>query len=394
VERQLPPLPPVPRVLVLMETSYEFGREAIRGIGDYARTHGPWILDIQRTDQRPMVFSASRWRCQGVIGRIPSQRIWRAIKSRKLPVVCLASAVHGVPEQVGTRQETLCQLALTHLLDRGFRNLAFYGRHTSHGRSRFRIFEALALKERCTCISPANKKPFTSLQLTQWVRGLARPTAILCSDDHNAREVLDALRNASIAVPEEIAVLGFDNDALMCDIAHPRLSSIVLNPQRIGYEAAAMLDALMHGKPVPQRVEVPPLGVKLRRSTDNIACDDPAVARAVRFIHEKAITGVGVGDVARHAFTSRRALEIRFRKAMGKSVHQAIHDVQLQHAKEMLIHNDCKLAVIAEKSGFSSTEYMHRIFRRELKCTPNQFRMLNGRHAPHPVASGAEIARS
>jgi LacI family transcriptional regulator len=265
-------------------------------------------------------------------------------------------------------------------MDRGYRNYAFYGRHTAHGRRRWKIIDRLIRERRGNCASVGNRSPLNTSQLTHWVRGLARPTAIICADDAQGRQILDALRIAKIAVPEEITVLGFDNDALMCDIAHPRLSSVALNAQRIGFEAAAMLDAIMHGRPVLERVEIPPVGVVTRRSTDAIGCDDAVVAEVAHYIHEKAITGIGVADAVQFACTSRRSLETRFRGSLGKSIHAAIQGERLQRAKDMLIHTNFKLAYIAQKSGFSNAEYMHRVFRRELKMTPISFRTLHGHH--------------
>jgi len=196
----------------------------------------------------------------------------------------------------------------------------------------------------------------------------------LAGNDLRAREVLDACRLAALHVPEEIAVLGVNDDELICEMANPPLSSVIHNARRIGYEAASMLDRMMQGKKVMADLVVDPLGVKSRQSTDLLAIEDPEVAKAVRFIRENACQGIRVEDVLQQVALSRRALEKRFRAAVGRPPHMEIRRVQLERVKELLVGSAFKLEKIAEMTGFSSAQYLAGLFHRVVKVTPGAWR--------------------
>jgi LacI family transcriptional regulator len=175
-------------------------------------------------------------------------------------------------------------------------------------------------------------------------------------------------------VPEEIAVLGVNDDELICEMANPPLSSVVHNARRIGYEAAAMLDRLMQGRKVVADLVIDPLGVKTRQSTDLLAIEDPEVAKAVRFIREHACEGIRVDDVLDQVALSRRTLEMRFRDAVGRPPHVEIRRVQLERVKELLVTSDFKLDRIAELTGFSTAQYLAGLFHRVVNMTPGAWR--------------------
>jgi LacI family transcriptional regulator len=189
-------------------------------------------------------------------------------------------------------------------------------------------------------------------------------------------EVIDACRAADIAVPEEIAIVGFDNDEPLCELAEPPLSSVAFNSARMGYEAAAMLDRLMNGKPVKQHwLEIDPLGVVTRRSSDRWAIEDPDVAAAVRFIRENAANPIDVGDVVSALSLSRRSLELRFKRTLGRSPLDEINSVRVERAKELLTRTEFKLSRIALACGFHSVIHFHTVFRRHAEITPQAYRL-------------------
>ena len=179
----------------------------------------------------------------------------------------------------------------------------------------------------------------------------------------------------NVAVPEEVAVVGCDDDAVLCNLCHPPLSSVVPNPERVGYEAAALLDRLMSGRLVPaesQRVE--PVGVHTRQSSDVLAIDDPAVAAALRFIRDRAFQGVSMKDVIKHSAMSRSLLERKFRQYLGHSPQAEIRSIQLKRVKQLLAESDLPLGRIAVLAGYAHPEYMSVVFKRETGQTPGQFR--------------------
>lgn len=171
--------------------------------------------------------------------------------------------------------------------------------------------------------------------------------------------MLDACRRAGLAVPEEVAVLGVDNDELLCALSPPPLSSIRLNTPRTGWQAAALLALMMGGEKVPVETQwVPPLSVVTRQSTDVLAVDDPPVARALHYIREHACDGLGVSDVLRHCPMARRTLEA----LLGRTPREEIARVQLGRVKELLAGTDLALAEIAGRAGSRHTEYLSVFF--------------------------------
>ena len=211
--------------------------------------------------------------------------------------------------------------------------------------------------------------------LAQWLGELPKPIGVMACNDDRGREVLEACRDARLLVPEQIAVVGVDNDELLCDLADPPLSSVALNAETGGYRVAALLDKMMRGQVRrKQTLVVEPLHVIVRRSTDIIALDDADVASALRFLHDNAMRPIGVADVVRHVQLSRRSLEIRFQNAVGRTVHAEIQRVRIERAKQLLIETDLPIPKVAEATGFGSASYLGQVFRQILETTPARFR--------------------
>jgi LacI family transcriptional regulator len=187
-------------------------------------------------------------------------------------------------------------------------------------------------------------------------------------------------------VPDEVAVVGVDNAETFCELCNPPLSSVVPDAERIGFEAAALLDRLMAGNPAPKHsLLVEPLGVVTRQSSDVFAVEDPLVARAVRFIREQACQGIKVADVLGAVRCSRSVLERRFREHLGHSPQEELRAIQLRRVKELLTETDWTLPRIAEAVGLEHPEYLSVIFKRETGQTPGQFRQgLNPKRVSNP----------
>jgi len=201
------------------------------------------------------------------------------------------------------------------------------------------------------------------------------PVGVLACYDIKAQQLLDACRDASIAVPEDVAVLGVDNDPVLCSLTTPPLSSVIPNAQRSGFEAAALLDRMMAGKkepPTPHLIE--PLGIETRQSTDVLAIPDRDVAAALRFIREHACDGIGVAEVLKAVPLSRRVLEQRFQKLLGRTPHDEITRVQIENVKRLLEDSDLPLEAIAGRCGYKHVEYMTVAFKREVGVPPSVWR--------------------
>jgi LacI family transcriptional regulator len=211
--------------------------------------------------------------------------------------------------------------------------------------------------------------------LGEWVKGLAKPVAILCWNASSAREIVFACHEAGLHVPEEVAVLSQADDEALCETSLVPISGIAVSGEGIGHQAAEVLDGRMQGrKRLPQATLIAPLGIVTRQSTDTLAMGDPAVVRALSFLRQRATQPVRVGEMARHAGVSRRVLERRFMDLLHRSPADQIRRTHLDHACRLLIETDLPMGRVAELSGFSSQAYFSDLFRRQLGLTPVHYR--------------------
>lgn len=375
-------------VALLVETSNSYARGVLEGIAQYVRHHDRWsiFLPEQERGGRPPQW-LGRWKGDGIIARIETDESAAALRKTNLPIVDVSAARHlpGIP-WVETDDAAIAELGVKHLLDRGFRNLAFCGdpgfNWSNWRRDRFRTFAEAASVEPHIFDSLSRNDPQYSWnrekqRLAKWLHGLPFPVGILACYDIQAQKILEICRELDIAVPEEVAVLGVDNDELLCELADPPLSSIICNTRRTGYEAAALLNRMMNGEPVDAApVLVTPLGIQTRQSTDILAIDDPDVAAALRYLRENALRGINVADVVRQVPLSRRVLESRFRKILGRSPHEELTHLKLDRIKELLCETDLSLSEIAKRTGFDHDEYMSVFFRNAEGVPPGQYRRL------------------
>ncbi len=378
------------RVALLIETSNAYARGLLEGIVAYMRENRRWSVYLpehSRGDRPPSWLA--EWSGDGVIARIENAAIARALTRLGLPTVDVSAArlIPSLP-WVETDNAAFARAAAEHLLERGFKHFGFCadGRFTL-SLEREREFSRRVREAGGTCrvCDPrAEIKADAAERLTdrigEWLASLPRPAGVMACYDSCGLQVLDACRRCGIAVPDEIAVIGVDNDALLCSLADPPLSSVIPNTRRMGYEAAELLERMMNGEKIqaPKRL-VPPLGVETRPSTDVLAIDDRGVVQAIRFIRERACDGIGVDDVLRAVPQSRRSFERRFTRLVGRTPHAEILRVRMNRAKELLAGSDLSLESVAERAGFDYPEYLSVAFKREIGITPSRYRRENRR---------------
>jgi LacI family transcriptional regulator len=373
-----------PAVALLIETSNSYARGLLEGIVGYVRGHDPWSIWLpeQRRGESPPDW-LKRWRGDGIIARIETAEIARTLRRTKLPVVDVSAArpLDTVP-WVETDDPAIAELAAEHLAERGFRRVAYVG-EPQFNWSRFReaaFVSAAQARGLSVSVAPAppaapHKRGGVTPTLGTWLQRLEKPVGLFCCYDIKAQQVLDLCRELDLAVPEQVAVLGVDNDPLLCNLCTPPLSSIAPDTYRTGYVAAELLERMLRGERVaPQPYLIPPLGVETRLSTETLAIEDDDVARALRYIREHAREGIDVGDVLRAVPVSRRILEAKFRKLLGRTPHAEILRVRLQRVEQMLTETDLPLREIARRTGFRHTEYLSVAFKREYGRSPSTLR--------------------
>jgi LacI family transcriptional regulator len=271
-------------------------------------------------------------------------------------------------------------MAAEYFRERGFRNFAFCGFRDERwsierGEGFTQDLRTVGLKCDLWQTNRSGPREAEQSRLSRWLAKLPKPVAILASNDVRGQQVLDACHRADLAVPESVAVMGVDDDEILCTFCRPALSSITPNAELIGYKAAELLDHLMAGgEPPPSRVLVKPLRIRARQSTDVLAIRDPVVASIVRFIRENMITGLRMKDVMKHSPISRSLLERRFRQCIGRSPQAEIRSLQLKRVKELLINSELSLEKIARLAGYRHPEYMSVVFKRVTGQTPGEFR--------------------
>ena len=381
-----------PQVALLIETSNAYARGLLEGVTAYLREHGPWSVYISehgRGDSVPHWLKG--WAGDGILARIENKRIARVVAERRLPTVDLSAArlAPGIP-WVETDDEAIARLALDHLLERGFRHMAFYGLTDYHWSLwRCENFVRLAKDAGCDCSVHMVKQrgdraadwAAEQRDLARWVRQLPKPVGVLACFDIRGRQLLDACRTVGVRVPDDVAVLGVDNDTVLCELSDPALSSIAPDTLRTGYLAAQLLDEMMAKRPVaavPYLIK--PVGVVARRSTDALAIADEEVSRAVRFIRENACEGITVEHVLQAVPLSRRVLESRFRRLLGRTPHREILRCRIERAKELLRGTDLPLKTIAARVGIPHLEYLSVTFKRTTGQTPGEYRRQYRQH--------------
>lgn len=376
-----------PQVLLIFQTRFEECTAMLKGIAHFERNHQLWVgfLDDEARAEKDLQWLRSK-KWDGVISRHTTAALAKACIGLKLPLVDLndIEPFPGVPK-IRPDNVGIGHLGAEHFIERGYRHFGFAG-FANHGWSRERrdgFVEALRLAGRpCEIFDvkyPGDFTPFWDSQqieaLVSWLKDLPKPAGIMACIDMRAQQILSAAHAARILIPEEVAVLGANNESIRCELAYPPLSSVCPNAFQSGYKAAETLAGLMaRRQPDSLDLRIEPLGVATRPSTDALAIDDRSVATALSFIRQKACAKLSVDEVVRNAYTSRSQLEKKFRKYLGRSPQAEIRRVQVAKIKQLLQETDYPLKRIAEMAGFEHVEYMSVVFKRLTGDAPGAFR--------------------
>jgi LacI family transcriptional regulator len=382
--------PVKPEVLLVFMTRLEECTAMLKGVSQYGRSHRPWaafVDDEARAEQDSRWLRSKTW--HGVISRHTTSALVQGCAELNLPLVDLNDTPlsPGVPK-IRPDNTAVGRLGAGHFIERGYRHFGFSG-FPSAGWScerRDGFIEALTRAgHHCDVFDvewPGDPIPFwdanQTTALAAWLRSLPRPAAIMASNDIRGLQVISAAQAAGLLVPEEVAVLGVNNDAIRCDLSYPPLSSVAPDAFQSGYHAAETLALLMAGrKPDAYDRRIEPLGAVARHSTDVLAIDDKNVAVALSFIREHACQGITVDKVLRHASLSRSQLEKKFRRHLGRSPQAEIRGIQVAKIRQLLLETDFPLKKIAEFTGFEHVEYLCVVFKRLTGDSPGRYRKKN-----------------
>jgi LacI family transcriptional regulator len=383
------------RVGVAIDATMGFGRQIMRGVMQYANLERRWHLleEFRSTDT-----NFSRWppppKCDGAIVAFGDPaKVQQLKRSCKHLVCCSGAADPEAVHVVRVESRGIGALAANHLLDCRLVHFGYYGSPgMRYSQERLAGFCEVLARRQLTCsespvtyafeghVGPGPQSHWP--KLISWVRSLPKPVGILATDDMAAHDLAAACLEANILIPEQVAVVGVNNDDLLCESAWPPLSSVNADYQRAGFSAAQLLDELMSGHRSSTKkalIELPPAGVVVRASTDSLAVDDPMVATAIRFIREHACDPCSVSDILREIPVGRRWLERQFALKLGRTPYDEILHARMETARRLLLRPEIKMNEVAERCGFSSVQSFSRAFQQHTGETPGRFRRVRTR---------------
>ena len=390
-------------VAVILDAARPYDRLIIGGVAPYVNELAAWSLYVEE-DPLQKLPDLRHWHGQGIIANFDDRRVASAIRGLTIPIVAVGGGygwyepASGIP-YIYTDNAAIGRLGAEHLLGCGFEALAFYGypRTTTSGWSEER---AAAFAAACAAVGRpchvftgrhATARRWEDLQreLKSWIDKLPKPVGLMACNDVRARHVLEACRALGLRVPHDVAVLGVDNDEMICDLTAPPLSSVDQSARRIGYEAAAALDRLMQAGAVAKRTApqaplqplvIPPIGVIARTSTDTMATTDEAVLKTLQTLRSAPWKKPDIAGIADAVCVSRSTLENRFRSAIGRSIHDEFVRLRLAGVRRLIADTDLPLKSIAARAGFPSVQYMTTFLHRHTGLTPARLRAVERAH--------------
>lgn len=377
----------VKRVALLLESDMAFDRAIARGVGEYIRSHTGWII-LMDPMTKATIEKLQHWDPDGIITSIHLPAIKDIASIKHIPMVGFGSYSeekdgHLSFPVVTSNQKEIGRMAARYFINKGLRNFAFcggdeqalwchqrqegFGEELKENGFSWEIYQH-------DCSSPTNM-PDAIRSLGDWLEKLPKPTGIFVFFDGWARWVLDACVMQKLQVPQEISVLGVDNDRWLCELSQPRLSSIDANVMTAGYQAADILNRLMQGEAkIPNLTFIDPSKVEERDSSNYLAFEDPEVAFAMRYIKEHACDPITPADVLRVTGMSNSTAYRKFMKGIGRSIHSEIQRIQMDRVKELLTTTNLSVTAVAQKAGFENIRYLTKVFRDATGLTPTEFR--------------------
>lgn len=389
----------LPQVVLLLESSRGAGRALLRGFANYARHHGPWAFNWEPGGLNEIWPRLSRLNAQGVFLR--DGKHIRKVLALDIPTVVVGHRKEDFPDvaHVVTDSESAGRLAAEHLLGCGFKYFAFCGPHRIRWSAARRESFHRHLKQFGRKVyffnAPAegHKTSWKTEHaiMGRWLKSLPKPVGVMACNDDVAHHLVEACKTARLHVPDQVGIIGVDNDELVCELSSPTISSVAINFERAGYESARLLDGWMRRGHLsrPARIMAAATRVVPRLSTDILAVEDAQLLKALRFIRDHARENISVANVVRAAGLSRRALENRFRLQLGRSILREIRRIRVDLIAQMLMETDLPVADIAWALGYGNVQHIARYFRREKNLSLVAFRK---RHGP-PPAAGLSVSR-
>ena len=375
------------RVVLLLETSRAFGRQLISGVARYSRLNGPWLFYKEPIDLKSSIPHLTGWKPDGIIMR--DTLITKELLKLKIPTMFAPHASEyprNIPLVI-TDCSSIAKMASDHFIGKGFKNLAFCGydsiNWSEQRKSYFNRFNDEAGLRTYNYVSIKRFRPNDwekeQQHVCRWMKGLPKPIGIFACNDDRGLHILEACKLMSLKVPEEIAVIGVDNDLMVCEFGDPPLSSIALNTESAGFEAARLLDKMMSSrrKVRGRKIIATSSHIIQRQSSDILAVNDKEVAQAIQFIKDNAKNKILIKDMLGTIGIGSRALEKKFRNTIHRTIHNEIQQVRTESISKLLVETDLPISEITSFYNFTDVEHISRFFKKEKGMSMRDYRKIH-----------------
>lgn len=378
------------KILLLIDFSEAYGQNLLRGITRYAKDFGPWKFCRMPTFYRETIGIegilawAKEWGAHGIIGQFYNNNDIQKIIRAKIPIIAqdFQQRFSNIPNISGAYHET-GKMGAEYFLQKAFKHFAFYGFSDIVWSEERALGYEEHLKKKGHAVHYFEHKKSRSRELwyykpsslSRWLKSLPKPVAIMTCDDNQGQHITEACRHAGIRIPEEVAVLGVDNDEMICNLSDPELSSISLDTEKGGYEAARLMHQLIKNKNRKwSNIEVRPLQVITRHSTDVYATSDEHISTTLRYIHQHIDTNLKVDKILEQVPLSRRSLEKRFQAITGFPIYKYIYNLRTEKFAQQLLETEKSVSEIAYDIGLGDAKNISRTFKKIKGCTPIEYR--------------------
>jgi len=367
----------IPHVALVIENVYAQHQAILHGILRFAKAHGPWAVNIVSGRQGDVDLAGlERWGCDGIVASHVTANLARFALRHRIPAlqISVVAPPRHCDVSIACDDATIGRTAAEYLLRRGFANFAFVGdaARACWSVGRERAFRAVLKRRGFPCCAYAGDDD----GLVRFVQSLTKPVAVFAAFDLLARRVLDACVEAGLAVPRDVAILGVDNEEMICETSSPTLSSIPLSNEDAGFRAAEALNRCLSGPKPSKPIRVVFTGNRVieRESTVRLMKDDWLVNRCLEIISANADHALTTSDLVGRLKVSRRTLEVRFKEATGTTLAQASVIARLNRARILFADAAKTQEEVAHVCGFCDASHLNRLFRRHFGAPPSKFR--------------------
>jgi LacI family transcriptional regulator len=374
------------KVMVSLDTASGYGRDFFKGVSEYAKIKGNWSIssgfDFHLASE--LKDWQSIWNADAVIASVFTQKKLDEVRKMQIPTVMLSALNYDLKKSLMlSDDEAIAKMAAEHFLEKGFRHFAYCGRDKYYWSINRGLYYIKYLEDKNFTINTFEPSLFKGKpigfiqerdQIVKWLNRLPKPVGLFCCNDVRSQEVIEACRLANINVPEDIAVIGVDNDYFNCELSYITLTSIALDTFTAGFQAAELLDAKIKNKKTKDRIiPIKPTHIAIRRSTDICAIEDREIANAMCFIRDNSRKIIQVSDVVAATTLTRRVLEKRFNKILKRSILEEIKNKKTAEILKMLTQTNYSISEISKALGFDSTRHFDRYFRQTYKISPSLY---------------------